>query len=180
MRGRRGQLQTNQSIPNIIDVRHDVDFLGLQPQMEDVEPTREPATDGGMHIPASVDDRGQEDDEGTQWSGDAHRTYSNYRIHMACHVAWCVTTHAMLDRNPVSKLMSCHASATMSFVFKQTDSNMCIALIFSIRSCSSMYGIWPQGPAYEQVTFEACIFGFVRAIKGHNLQWFKKIRLDWI
>jgi hypothetical protein len=66
VRGRRGQLQTNQSIPNIIDVRHDVDFLGLQPQMEDVEPTREPATDGGMHIPASVDDRGQEDDEGTQ------------------------------------------------------------------------------------------------------------------
>jgi hypothetical protein len=66
VRGRRGQLQTNQSLSNIIDVRHDVDFLGLEPQMEDVELTREPATDGGMHIPASVDDRGQEDDEGTQ------------------------------------------------------------------------------------------------------------------
>jgi hypothetical protein len=86
----------------------------------------------------------------------------------------------MLDRNPVSKLMSCHASAAMSFVFKQTDSNMCIALLFSIRSCSSMYGMWPRGPAYEQMTFEACIFGFVRAIKRHDLQCFKKFRLDCI
>ena len=50
----------------MIDVRHDADFLGLQPRMEDVEPPREPATDGGMHIPASVDVHGQEDDEGTQ------------------------------------------------------------------------------------------------------------------
>ena len=66
VRGRRGQLQTNQCFPNMIDVRHDADFLGLQPRMEDVEPPREPATDGGMHIPASVDVHGQEDDEGTQ------------------------------------------------------------------------------------------------------------------
>ena len=66
VRGRRGQLQTNQSLPHIIDVGHDADFLGLQPQMEDVEPTREPATDGGMHIPASLDVRGEEENEGTQ------------------------------------------------------------------------------------------------------------------
>ena len=65
----------------------------------------------------------------------------------------------MLDTNPVSKLMSCHASDAMSFVLKQTDTNMFIALILSIRRWPSMYGMWPRGPAYEQVTFEACILG---------------------
>jgi hypothetical protein len=83
----------------------------------------------------------------------------------------------MLDKNPMSKLMSCHASAAMSFVLKQTDTDMCIALTFSIRSWSSVYGMRPRGPAFEHVKFEACIFGFVRAIKGHNLQCFQKFRL---
>ena len=69
VRGRRGQVQTNQCLPHIIDVGHDADFLGLQPQMEDVEPTREPATDGGIHIPASLDVHREEENEGTQWSG---------------------------------------------------------------------------------------------------------------
>ena len=66
VRGRRGQVQTNQCLPHIIDVGHDADFLGLQPQMEDVEPTREPATDGGIHIPASLDVHREEENEGTQ------------------------------------------------------------------------------------------------------------------
>jgi hypothetical protein len=86
----------------------------------------------------------------------------------------------MLDRNIVSKLMSTKASAAMSFVFKQTDENMCIAFIFSINSCSSIYGMWPRDPQYEQVTFEACIFGFVSAIKSHILQCFKKFHLNGI
>ena len=63
VRGRRGQLHVNQCVPNIIDVRHDAEFVGLQPQMQEVEPTREPATDGGMHIQVTHGDRGQEDDE---------------------------------------------------------------------------------------------------------------------
>jgi hypothetical protein len=66
VRGRRGQLQTGHCLPRIIDVGHDADFVGLQPQMQDVESTREPATDGGMHIPASLDVRGEEEHEGTQ------------------------------------------------------------------------------------------------------------------
>jgi hypothetical protein len=53
-------------MPNIIDVRNDADFLGLQPRMEDTEPTTEPATDGSMYIPATMDDLGQEDHEETQ------------------------------------------------------------------------------------------------------------------
>lgn len=66
VRGRRGQLQINQCMPNIIDVGHDGDFLGLQPRVEDVEPIREPADDDGVYIPAGIDDRGQEDHEDTQ------------------------------------------------------------------------------------------------------------------
>jgi hypothetical protein len=53
-------------MPNIIDVGHNGDFLGLQPWVEDVEPTREPADDDGVYIPAAIDDRGQEDHEDTQ------------------------------------------------------------------------------------------------------------------
>lgn len=66
VRGRRGQLQINQSTPNIIDVGHDGDFLGLQPRVEDVEPIREPADDDGVYIQAGLDHRGQEDYEETQ------------------------------------------------------------------------------------------------------------------
>lgn len=53
-------------MPNIIDVQNDVDFLGLQPRMEDAEPTREPATDNGMYIRAAMDNLGQENHEETQ------------------------------------------------------------------------------------------------------------------
>ena len=65
VRGRRGQAQRNQGMPNLIDVRNDGDFLGLQPLVEDAEPTREPSIDGGMYIPVAIDDGGQEDHEGT-------------------------------------------------------------------------------------------------------------------
>ena len=53
-------------MPNIIDVGNDGDFLGLQPRAEDVEPTREPATDDAVYIPAPIDDVGQEDHEETE------------------------------------------------------------------------------------------------------------------
>ena len=66
VRGRRGKPQINHPMPNIIDVGNDSDFLGLQPRLEDVEPTREPATDGGVYIPAAADGRGPEDHEETQ------------------------------------------------------------------------------------------------------------------
>ena len=66
VRGRRGQLQINQCMPNIIDVGRDADFLGLQPRVEDVEPIREPADDDGVYIPAGIDDRGHNDCEDTQ------------------------------------------------------------------------------------------------------------------
>ena len=66
VRGRRGQLQINQSMPNIIDVGNDGDFLGLQPRVEDVEPTREPANRRRCVHPSRLDDRGQEDHEETQ------------------------------------------------------------------------------------------------------------------
>ena len=65
VRGRRGQLQTNQCMPNVIDVGNDGDFLGLQPRVEEAEPTREPATDGSVYIPTTVDDCGREYQEET-------------------------------------------------------------------------------------------------------------------
>jgi hypothetical protein len=52
VKGRRGKLQINQCMPNITDVGHDGDFLGLPPRVEDVEPIRKPADDDGVYIPA--------------------------------------------------------------------------------------------------------------------------------
>ena len=64
VRGRRGQLQINQCMPNVIDVGNDGD-LGLQARVEDVEPTREPGADGVMYIPEAIDDCEQEDHKET-------------------------------------------------------------------------------------------------------------------
>ena len=38
VRGRRGRLELNQSVPAIIEVENDGQFEGLQPRVEDVEP----------------------------------------------------------------------------------------------------------------------------------------------
>ena len=51
VRGRRGRLEFNQSVPAVIEVGNDGQFEGLQPRVEDVEPMREPAASGAVCIP---------------------------------------------------------------------------------------------------------------------------------
>ena len=56
VRGRRGRLEFNQSVPAVIEVGNDGQFEGLQPRVEDVEPMREPATSGAVCIPQGPQD----------------------------------------------------------------------------------------------------------------------------
>lgn len=63
VRGRRGQLEDYQSIPSMVEVGNDEDFMGLQPIALESEPIREVATEGGMFItPANEAPRQQEAD----------------------------------------------------------------------------------------------------------------------
>ena len=57
VRGRRGQTKFNQSVPAILEVGNDGQFVGLQPRVGDVEPMREPVMDGDVCIPQGAYDR---------------------------------------------------------------------------------------------------------------------------
>lgn len=55
VRGRRGELQINQSTPSVTEVGNDEDFAGLQPELLVTEPVREATADGGIYIPPAAE-----------------------------------------------------------------------------------------------------------------------------
>ncbi len=61
VRGRRGQLRVNESIPVMTNIGNDTDFAGLQPQMLDSEPRREPSAVPGTYV-EEVHDTGIQED----------------------------------------------------------------------------------------------------------------------
>jgi len=61
VRGRHGQLHEHQSIPSVIDMDRDLDFVGLQPEMLDFEPVQEALADGGIFVPPAVEVAGEEE-----------------------------------------------------------------------------------------------------------------------
>lgn len=55
VRGRRGELQFNQSTSSLTNVRNDQDYVGLQPEVLVMEPVREANQDGGVFITHTSD-----------------------------------------------------------------------------------------------------------------------------
>lgn len=62
VRGRRGQLEVHQPIPSVIDVDRDSNFVGLQPQMLDLDPVRQAAADGGVFVSVAREDNREEEE----------------------------------------------------------------------------------------------------------------------